>query len=231
MNRPYIICHMMASVDGRIDCDMTEKIETGNEYYEALEELDAPTTAFGKVTAVLHYALPERFAAANSAPVGEERVWKAMEEKAYTLVFETIGTMQWEDNRVDDCPLVCVLGEGTSLEYLDYLQAKGISYIVAGADGIDLPRAMALLRELFGVERLALVGGGRINGAFLAAGLIDEVSVMIAPGIDGRAGQPCVFDGLPADAEPVQLELQSFKTYECGTVWMRYKPKNNGERL
>lgn len=34
--RPYIICHMIASVDGRIDCDMTEQIEGGNEYYEAL---------------------------------------------------------------------------------------------------------------------------------------------------------------------------------------------------
>ena len=36
--KPYIICHMMASIDGRIDCDMTEHIG-GNEYYEALEQL------------------------------------------------------------------------------------------------------------------------------------------------------------------------------------------------
>lgn len=25
--RPYIICHMMASLDGRIDCEMTEQID------------------------------------------------------------------------------------------------------------------------------------------------------------------------------------------------------------
>ncbi len=26
MNKPYIICHMMTSVDGRIDCAMTEQL-------------------------------------------------------------------------------------------------------------------------------------------------------------------------------------------------------------
>lgn len=26
MKRPYIVCHMMSSVDGRIDCAMTEKL-------------------------------------------------------------------------------------------------------------------------------------------------------------------------------------------------------------
>ncbi|MEE1098864.1 MAG: 5-amino-6-(5-phosphoribosylamino)uracil reductase, partial [Alistipes sp.] len=48
--RPYIICHMIASVDGRIDCDMTEQIEGGNEYYEALESLACPSMLMGRVT-------------------------------------------------------------------------------------------------------------------------------------------------------------------------------------
>ena len=30
--KPYIICHMVASVDGRIDCSMVDKI-SGDEYY------------------------------------------------------------------------------------------------------------------------------------------------------------------------------------------------------
>ena len=49
--KPYIICHMMASVDGRIDCAMTEQIDSSNTYYEALEQLDCPTTIEGRVTA------------------------------------------------------------------------------------------------------------------------------------------------------------------------------------
>ena len=41
---------MIASVDGRIDCDMTEQIEGGNEYYEALEALDCPSMLMGRLT-------------------------------------------------------------------------------------------------------------------------------------------------------------------------------------
>lgn len=41
---------MISSVDGRIDCDMTEQIEGGNEYYEALEALNCPSMLMGRVT-------------------------------------------------------------------------------------------------------------------------------------------------------------------------------------
>ena len=54
--KPYIICHMMASVDGRIDCAMTSKIKGVNEYYKALDALGAPTTVGGRITATLEMA-------------------------------------------------------------------------------------------------------------------------------------------------------------------------------
>lgn len=63
--RPYIVCHMMASVDGRIDCAMTEQIESGDEYYEALAELGCPSLLMGRVTMQLHYAAAEPFVAKN----------------------------------------------------------------------------------------------------------------------------------------------------------------------
>ena len=46
--KPYIICHMMASVDGRIDCAMTEQIDSSDAYYEALDQLQCPTTIEGR---------------------------------------------------------------------------------------------------------------------------------------------------------------------------------------
>lgn len=50
-----VICHMMASLDGRIDCDMTSHLGSKG-YYEALEALKIDTTVEGKVTALHHYA-------------------------------------------------------------------------------------------------------------------------------------------------------------------------------
>ncbi len=222
MGRPYIICHMMASVDGRIDCDLTEKIESGDEYYEALDELNVPTTVSGRVTAVMHYALPGVFQAEDAAPVACESVYRAVEAEGYSVVLDNKGTLLWENGLLDEKPLLCIVSEQASSSYLAYLREKGISYIAVGKQQTDLRRAVEILATEFGVKRMAIVGGGKVNGGFLAAGLIDEMSLMIAPGIDGRTGQPSVFDGLPADTEPVQLKLTDFKAYDCGTVWMRY---------
>ena len=49
MKKPYMICHMMMSIDGRIDCGMTVKIAGSNEYYETLNALNVPTTLIGRV--------------------------------------------------------------------------------------------------------------------------------------------------------------------------------------
>ena len=108
----------------------------------------------------------------------------------------------------------------------DRLTEQGISWIATGRNGVNLVRAMELLAEEFGVERLAVTGGGHINGAFLEAGLIDEVSFMVAPGIDGRAGMVAVFDGITDKNRPAtQLRLESVK--QMGeTVWMKYKFNN-----
>lgn len=61
-------------------------------------------------------------------------------------------------------------------------------------DGSDLPLALQILGKTFGLKTLLLEGGGRINGAFLKAGLIDEISLLVYPGIDGLAGVPTIFE-------------------------------------
>ena len=65
MNKPYIICHMMTSVDGRIDCAMTSQLPGVEDYYKTLDELNVPTTVSGRVTAELEMAEPGFFEAKN----------------------------------------------------------------------------------------------------------------------------------------------------------------------
>lgn len=62
-----------------------------------------------------------------------------------------------------------------------------------------MKRTCEILAAEFGVKRAAAVGGGHINAGFLAAGLLDEVSILIGAGIDGRGGMQSVFDGLPME--------------------------------
>lgn len=82
---------------------------------------------------------------------------------------------------------------------------------------------MEILYGRFGVKRLGLLGGGHINGGFLEAGLIDEVSLLLAPGIDGRQGETSLFDGITDSGRiPVQLKLKQVKVLENDVLWLRY---------
>jgi len=67
-----------------------------------------------------------------------------------------------------------------------------------------------------------LEGGGRINGSMLREGLVDEVSVLIAPVVDGRTGTPAVFD-IDNDASAHKLVLESVEERAGNVLWVRYR--------
>ena len=87
----------------------------------------------------------------------------------------------------------------------------------------DLVKASKTLYEEFHVGRMVVVGGAVINGAFLKTGLLDEVSILIGAGIDGRKGMPGVFDGFDIDQPVISLSLKDVETFKSGAVWIRYK--------
>ena len=120
--RPYIICHMMASLDGR----------------------------------------------------------------TYAVGVDTSGTLLWGDNTTDQFgkPLLMILSEWASQDYLDYLKMKTISYITVGREGrleedpnlpgamvgkgpeIDLEAAMEILHDEFGIKRLDGDSAGGLPAVF-----------------------------------------------------------------
>ena len=222
MKKPYIVCHMMTSLDGRIDCAMTEQLPGVQEYYQILEALQAPTTVSGRVTAQLEMALPGDFQAKDSTPVGKEAFSRKTDAPGYEVVTDTRGTLLWDKPADGECPLLILTSCQASREYLDYLEGLNISWIACGEDKLDLVRACEILQEEFGVQRAAVVGGGHINAAFLADGLLDEVSILVGAGIDGRGGMAAVFDGLPMDRPVTPLKLTSVQQYGTGAVWLRY---------
>lgn len=223
MDRPYIICHMVESIDGRIDCGMVDKI-SGDEYYTTLDTLGCKASVEGRVTMEHYYALPNRYEAADKTPLGRKDAFKASERNDFHICPDTHGTLQWESAVMEDGrPLLVLTSENVPAEYLNYLHDKGVSYIATGKNGIDLADAMTILKTDFGVERLAMLGGGLINGGFLAAGLIDEVSLLLAPGIDGRDGWRAMFDGISDQYKlPTKLSLQHVERMDNDVLWIKY---------
>ena len=115
MNKPYIVCHMMTSVDGRIDCAMTEHLPGVQEYYDTLDALDAPTRISGRVTAELEMALPGKFEAKTAEALGKEAFSKAADAEGYEIVVDTHGTLLWDETGADERPLL-IADAGLSVE-------------------------------------------------------------------------------------------------------------------
>lgn len=216
---------MMTSVDGRIDCPMVGQLST-DEYYIALDRLGKFSKLSGRVTTVLECpAVKEETAASTTGtPVGHEAFFVCRKADEYAITVDTHGKIRWKSNEADGHPVISIVTEDVSEEYLDSLTAQGISWIASGKGHINLRRAVEILCEEFSVERLAIVGGGHICGGFAKAGLVDEVSVMVAPGIDGREGQTAMFDGIRKEnCNPYKLKLESVEKWDTDIVWLRYK--------
>jgi riboflavin biosynthesis pyrimidine reductase len=108
--------------------------------------------------------------------------------------------------------------------YLADLRAKNISYLLGKTMQIDFAKVLPLLRRHFGIRKLMLEGGGGINGAFLAAGLVDEISLLVCPFADGSRAEPTHFD-VPAGelkTKGTALRLTAVRRRPGDVLWLRY---------
>ncbi|MGB3955253.1 MAG: dihydrofolate reductase family protein [Brooklawnia sp.] len=119
--------------------------------------------------------------------------------------------------------LVLTSGAATE-EHLTRLRRRGIPYLVVGREHVALARALELTGELLGVHTVVSTGGGRLGGALLRHGLVDEIDLEILPWVFGGRGTPALFDAAPlaSDEWPTRLELLSHETLPDGRIRVRY---------
>ena len=213
----------MSSIDGRIDCAMTAQIKGVDEYYKTLDSLETPARLSGRITAELEMALKGKFVPENPEQINKECFSKKKDSEKIDIVVDSNGILLWEEDSKYEKHHLIITSEKVSKEYLNYLDNRNISYIACGKEKIDLKKAMEILYNEFKVQRLAVVGGPLINSAFLDEGLLDEISLLIGLGIDGRKGMQGVFDGFNME-HPVftKLKFKEVKSFEDGAVWIRY---------
>jgi riboflavin biosynthesis pyrimidine reductase len=217
---------MMASIDGRILTDGWPLTKEGRRQYELLHETyDAQGWLCGRVTMEQHFAQRVR----SDAEIAQEYhgarrddFVAAGDHDSFAFAVDSHGRLAWDSNDIDGDHIVAILSERVSDEYLGQLRERGVSYLLAGAQEVDLPVALEKIAARFPIRTLMLEGGGRINGSMLREGLIDEVSVLIAPVIDGRTGTPAVFD-IDNDASAHKLVLESVEQRAGNVLWVRYR--------
>ena len=230
--RPYIICHMGTSIDGRLHPSRFTRPATGvpvealrRHYEEVAGRFEAGGWIVGRVTmAEMAKGRERTFAEAPRAP--REPHVANRHGRSLAIAIDPSGRVHYSQDNIGGDHAVAVLGEQVSDAYLAELREDGVSYVFAGPKGHDLPGAMAQLAAVFGVKKLLLEGGGKINGAFLKHRLIDEFSTLIHPAVDGLAGAQSIVDYEGVDGERPgvgqALRLIACETLEGGMVWLRH---------
>lgn len=227
--RPVVICHMVTSIDGKVTGDFLfgEKgAQVSESYYEINRRLKGDAFACGRVTMEESFTngyTPELDAFGDSDVPCEDYV--AKKHDYYAVSFDRLGKAGWTDSMIhdddegyDNCHIIEVVTEKAPAEMLAYYRSIGVSYIFAGKDDIDINTALNKLYRLFGIKKLLLEGGSIINGAFQRAGLIDELSLVVAPIVADKDDKPLFTDSVMSG-----FRLISAKPIGNGAVWMRYE--------
>ncbi|MBB3610584.1 dihydrofolate reductase family protein [Rhizobium sp. BK602] len=231
--RPYIICHMITSIDGRLHPSRFTAAAAGistdalrGHYETVADQFEAEGWIVGRMTMSEMAKGQERTVSAVT-PIERTPYVANRNGRNLAIAIDPSGRLHYGRDNIGGDHIVAVLGEQVSDAYLSELWEDGVSYVFAGPKGDDLSLAMAQLASVFGVKKLLLEGGGRINGSFLRQRLIDEFSTLIYPGIDGLAGTPSIvdWDGGDDDQRPgagQALRLIACETLEGGMVWLRH---------
>lgn len=214
---------MMASLDGRIITKRWGGKPDTKAYETTAANFDAQAWLCGRVTFEVDFTggLPPDLRAGDSVPDRQDFV-ADKEATSFAVAVDAHGKLGWESAYIDGDHVVAVLSEQVSDEYLAYLRRQGVSYLFGGVQELDFALVLEKLGRLFPIQTILLEGGGHVNGSLLKAGLVDELSLLYYPVIDGAASSPTVFEQGEQPGPPAQLQLQQVEQLPDNILWMRY---------
>src|SRR3989442_5154946 len=161
---------MAPSIDGRI-AGVGSLRSLSAAYERTAQTFDADAWIIGRISM-------EPYAGKTRVPHGKvkRRIPRKdfiadSDAESYAIAIDPSGKLTWKSNSIGGEHVITVLSERVSDDYLAFLQSRGVSYLFGGKTNIDLKKVLVKLRKEFGIRKLLLEGGGKINGSILAAGL------------------------------------------------------------
>ena len=221
MDRPRVTIHNAVSLDGQLT---GFPVDLGI-YYQTAAKLSQQAVLTTSAT-LLEAAAREGIDLAGEDPdepveppaTDDARPWLVIVDGSGRLT--RLGWLRDQPFWREVLVLCCA---ATPAEQLDRLRRHRIEHLVVGAEHVDLAAALRQLGDAYGVREVRTDAGGTLNGLLLDAGLVDELSVVLAPHLAGTGHLPVVHlvEGLTGAALP-QLTLASVDRLPNSHLWLRY---------
>ncbi|MDR5836942.1 dihydrofolate reductase family protein [Caballeronia sp. LZ034LL] len=221
----YIVCHMMSSIDGRSLTDNWNLDYASPTYEETAASFKADAWACGRVTMqeISHGKDRDYPRGMAKGPIPRTDHFADRNASQYAISIDPKGRVAWKSSTALDSHVVEILAESVDDDYLAYLQSIGASYVFGGKEDIELKRVVDTLARELKIGKLIVEGGGHVSGAFVNAGLVDEVSVLLIPLVDGREAHTSSFEvSMEQWKKPAYLKLESVEKLDHDVVWVRY---------
>ncbi len=132
---------------------------------------------------------------------------------------------EWPDPAWTGWHALVLTSHAAPVSHLELLRERGIPPLGVGGRHVELPAALDLLAQRLGVRTAVCTGGGRLGGALLRHGLVDEIDLEVLPAAVGGRGTPALFDAAPLgpDEQPAALELLDAQPHDGGLLRLRYR--------
>lgn len=231
-----IICHMISSVDGRLVTDRWSKpkkeVDLTDVYESTAKTFNAKAWIVGRVTLSDYDESVSSDVSALSPDLQTKNSSNFIgnhENRPLAIVYDLKAKLRFTKNHLSTGEhIVVILSKLVDYSHIKYLQDLGISYFFANEGGADaLYKPLQDIAEQFDVDTFLLEGGGIINGEFFRYNLVDELSVIIYPGLDGLYDSPAIIGYRGADTnhpcKDARLSLIECKSYPNDCVWLHYQ--------
>lgn len=227
MNRPYTFINVAMTADGKIDTfERKGAAISSKRDKERVDQLRAATDGIlvgGKTLLEEQPRLTVKSEALREARIQRGLSPNPVKVGVATSVANADILLHSDFIKHGPARVVIFTTSQTSKPQLEKLRALGVELFVDDSLRVDLKKMMATLKKI-GVDHLMVEGGGTMNFELMRLGLVDELTMYVAPMIFGGATAPTLADGIgiPRDAA-IGMKLIDAEKWEDGGVFLRYK--------
>lgn len=223
-----VVCHMYSTLDGKINEALknypeNEDCDFAGQLYEDEIFNNSKIWGCGKDTLKSANEVDLTKFDISEISYDEDNIVK---DEYYFVVFDRKGKTFYDVNYFDYAShkgrLIIALTKKATKEYLAYLKSMGIGYLICGDENLDLNLFLTKISTIYGFDTFYLTGGPKINSSFIKEDLVDEISLVICPGIQGGRKE-LTFVGIEDnEGFPKFFKLKEAKIYEHNTLKLTY---------